>query len=128
MKKVLSVLVITLVSVSLLTACGQNTSRQGNNAADNAETMVDDAANTARSAVNSVTDAVTPDSNTANSANNNKGGQTSLEANPDTSNFVGEEKAKQIALDKAGIDNVIQYIENVYDNAYAKYYIPATLY
>ena len=32
------------------------------------------------------------------------------------------------ALDKAGIDNVIQYIENVYDNAYAKYYIPATLY
>ncbi len=113
MKKILSVLVITLVFVSLLTACGQNTSRQGNNAAnnaannvaDNAEAMVDDAANTARSAVNSVTDAMTPDSNTNNNgfATANKGGQTSLEENPDTSNFVGEEKAKQIALDKAGL-------------------------
>jgi len=44
-----------------------------------------------------------PDSNAAGSANTNKGGQTSLEANPDTNNFIGEEKAKQIALEKAGL-------------------------
>jgi len=109
MKKILSVLVITLVFVSLLTACGQNTSRQGNNAAnnvaDNAEAMVDDAANTARSAVNSVTDAVTPDTNANSSsfATANKGNQTTLEANPDTNKYIGEERAKQIAIDKAGI-------------------------
>ena len=108
MKKFLFVLVVTLISASLLTACGQNATRQGGqngNASDNARTMVDDAANTARSAVNSVTDAMTPDSNTNNNgfATANKGGQTSLEENPDTSNFVGEEKAKQIALDKAGL-------------------------
>ena len=109
MKKIISVFVVTLISASLLTACGQNTTRQGNNAAsnvaNNAKTMVDDAANTARSAVNSVTDAMTPDSNANNNdfGTTNKGGQTSLEANPDTSNFVGEEKAKQIALDKAGL-------------------------
>ena len=108
MKKILSVLVITLVSASILTACGQDTTRQGgqnDNASENVKSMVDDAANTARSAVDSVADAVMPDSNAGNNdfATANKGNQTILEANPDTNKFIGEERAKQIAIDKAGI-------------------------
>ena len=108
MKKILSVLVITLVSASILTACGQDTTRQGgqnDNALENVKSMVDDAANTARSAVDSVADAVTPDTNANNSsfATANKGNQTTLEANPDTNKYIGEERAKQIAIDKAGI-------------------------
>ena len=108
MKKILSVLVITLVSASALTACGQDTTRQGgqnDNALENVKSMVDDAANTARSAVDSVADAVTPDTNANNSsfATANKGNQTTLEANPDTNKYIGEERAKQIAIDKAGI-------------------------
>ena len=108
MKKILSVLVITLISASILTACGQDTTRQGgqnDNASENVKSMVDDAANTARSAVDSVADAVTPDTNANNSsfATVNKGNQTTLEANPDTNKYIGEERAKQIALDKAGL-------------------------
>ena len=108
MKKILSVLVITLISTSILTACGQDTTRQGgqnDNASENVKSMVDDAANTARSAVNSVSDAVMPDSNAGNNdfATANKGNQTTLEANPDTNKYIGEERAKQIAIDKAGI-------------------------
>ena len=108
MKKILSVLVITLISASILTACGQDTTRQGgqnDNASENVKSMVDDAANTARSAVDSVADAVTPDTNANNSsfATTNKGNQTTLEANPDTNKYIGEERAKQIAIDKAGI-------------------------
>ena len=108
MKKILSVLVITLISASILTACGQDTTRQGgqnDNASENVKSMVDDAANTARAAVDSVADAVTPDTNANNSsfATANKGNQTTLKANPDTNKFIGEERAKQIAIDKAGI-------------------------
>ena len=108
MKKILSVLVITLVSASILTACGQDTTRQGgqnDNASENVKSMVDDAANTARSAVDSVADAVTPDTNANDNsfATANKGNQTTLEANPDTNKYIGEERAKQIALDKAGL-------------------------
>ena len=108
MKKILSVLVITLISASILTACGQDTTRQGgqnDNASENVKSMVDDAANTARSAVDSVADAVTPDTNANNSsfATANKGNQTTLEANPDTNKYIGEERAKQIAIDKAGL-------------------------
>ena len=133
MRKSLSVLTVSILSLSLLTACGQNTAQQGEGAMNNAKSMVNDTANAARSAVNSVTDAVIPDSNpnnaantgnstnainsanagssansvnssnANNSANTNKGGQTPLKANPDTKNFIGEERAKQIALDKAGL-------------------------
>lgn len=121
MKKILSIFSITVLSLSVFAGCGQNAqqaprstsqetpSGQVDSMLDNAGNAVENAVDTAGNAlgntVDTALDAITPDAqNRADQTSaTNKGGQPSITDKTNTQNFIGEDKAKQLALDKAGV-------------------------
>ncbi len=100
LKKTLMILMILILSVCVLVSCsgdmGNDIENGANNAGDTAKGIVEGAGDTVARSVNGAKNAV---ERTVDNAGDKMNG------NVDTSKFIGEAKAKEIALNKAGLKN-----------------------
>ena len=118
MKKMISLMTAVFLAVCLMAGCGENgnagrTIEQGgqqvkdgvSSVMDAEKDMLNDVKNTVQNAGNSMDNAVNNDKN--NGMNNGiKSGTSNNNSNPtdeEKSRFIGEEKAKEIALKKANV-------------------------
>ena len=103
MKKILMFSTIIIIMVCVFTACGGDMGNDiengAENAADTARNVADSVGDTVKRTADGVTNAV---ENTAENMGNN---MARMGQNVDTSGFVGEARAKEIALNKAGLKN-----------------------
>ncbi len=111
MKKLLLVFTGVLSSVCLITGCGAN-NNPSSSAVDDVEQAGERIMDGTQNAIDNVTDMGTA--------------QTSNMKQPDKSKFIGEEKAKSIALEKAGLsagDVTFDKVELDRDNGVWQYEI-----
>ncbi len=104
MKKLLAVSVGVLASVCLATGCTTN-NNPVSSAADDVKQTGERMMDGTKRAVNDVLDMGTSDMGNTAQSDNNKGNTAQSDnnkGNVDKSQFIGEEKAKSIALEKAG--------------------------
>lgn len=114
MKKMISLMTAVLLSVCLLTGCGENgnagrTIEQGgqqvkdgvSSVMDAEKDMMNDVKNTVQDVGNGMNNAV--DNAINNDKNNGMNNSNPTPTNEEKSKFIGEEKAKEIALKKGNV-------------------------